>query len=602
MLSSKGLIMRIVQVGSLTCVCVLVAASAALALPAKVVESAKRATALVEIPLADQQKGFGSAFCIDASGVFVTNAHVADAAKGGQIRLILSPGEADQKIVDAKVLKSEKTLDLALLKIEVAPADALPVLPLGDAASLYDTMELTAFGYPFGEALSLNSTEYPAVSVSTGRVTSLRKKAGALEIVQVDAVLNPGNSGGPMLDADGHVMGIVQAGVQGAGINFAIPVSRLQKMLLSPVIHVGLSAPILYALRDQSHHIGVTVVSMAKPLPKYDVELSVRVGKGNWRSFHGAVENGMSNFDVVPAPGEAAVKIVAITAKFPDGVITGHAVDQPINVGDQKKMLSDLRQINHLDRPQPDVTGREGNQTPAALFGLGAIRMSFGEMTTTLDLTKATSISIEDVDHPARSLQYKVAVKVNDEVVGQDVGSFKFEGAPGADGLSTELPPGVVDLLANDPLPDHSPATMSPIAGWRHDREPWVEQSTDNRDMVGVRYESGDWANKPIFRKLEPIFDRDAATGPGVCMAKPGYVVGGMLVDSDDQEHAVRLIFMKSNDGRLDPDTLYLSDWINEPVSGLPPKLIGGHGEHVVGLCGYRGLNLDGVGLILTVP
>lgn len=206
----------------------LACSSAAMALSRENVEQIKRVTALVEIDMGKQGRGFGTAFCIDAKGIFVTNAHVVHGHKG-KFNVILSPGETDQRITHARVLKSDEDMDLALIQIENPPA--LKPLALGDIKTLFDTMDLTAFGYPFGAALAASKTDYPSISVSTGHVTSLRKKAGELDIIQLDAVLNPGNSGGPVIDGDGKVIGIVQAGLPGAGINFAIPVSRLQKFL-----------------------------------------------------------------------------------------------------------------------------------------------------------------------------------------------------------------------------------------------------------------------------------------------------------------------------------------------------------------------------------
>ena len=173
--------------------------------------------------------------------------------------------------------------------------------------------------------------------------------------------------------------------------------------------------------------------------------------------------------------------------------------------------------------------------------------------------------------------------------------------SPHPPAVAAGIPSNAVDMLGDQrPLPVDR-EIMSPIAGWHHDREPWVAKSGNGQDMVGVRFKVSDWANKPILRSCEPLFDRFDNGQAEVVVAKPGYVVGGILVDSDEQEHGIRLVFMKVLDGRLDTSDSYLSDWIGSPVSGTPPKLIGGHGEHVTGLCGYRGMNLDGVGLILNV-
>jgi len=88
-----------------------------------------------------------------------------------------------------------------------------------------------AFGYPFGTALALREKEYPSVTVLVGRITAGRKKKGQAEAIQIDAQLNPGNSGGPVLNSAGSVIGIVRSGIRGTGLNYAIPAAVAQKFL-----------------------------------------------------------------------------------------------------------------------------------------------------------------------------------------------------------------------------------------------------------------------------------------------------------------------------------------------------------------------------------
>src|SRR5204863_78892 len=99
----------------------------------------------------------------------------------------------------------------------------------GSAEGLSELMEVVAFGFPFGTALSADRRDYPAVSVNVGSVTALRRKAGALHRIQVDVPLNPGNSGGAVLDRTGKVVGVVVAGAQPAvGAEARGPVRRRQ--------------------------------------------------------------------------------------------------------------------------------------------------------------------------------------------------------------------------------------------------------------------------------------------------------------------------------------------------------------------------------------
>lgn len=179
----------------------------------------KAATALVEVK---EARAYGTAFCIHSSGLFLTNEHVIRPAEKDALTLILNAGLKNQRILQAKVVRSDKELDLALLRVE--DAKDLPTLSLGSNENLTELMEVVALGFPFGKALVQDKKDYPAISVSHGHVTALRHREGRLHRIQVDAVLNPGNSGGPVLDSQGQVVGIVVAGVLGSGVNFAIPV------------------------------------------------------------------------------------------------------------------------------------------------------------------------------------------------------------------------------------------------------------------------------------------------------------------------------------------------------------------------------------------
>lgn len=194
----------------------------------EIVSHAKKAVALAEVP-SGGGAGFGSSFCINAAGYFVTNQHVVQEAGGRPIHLILNAGEKNQKTLTAHVVRADKALDLALLKAD--DGSDLTALTLGSSNGLVETTAITALGYPFGKELALSRDEYPNVSVSLGHITALRKSHGDLSSIQLDAALNPGNSGGPVLNASGRVIGIVVAGIRGSGINFAIPVDALTDFL-----------------------------------------------------------------------------------------------------------------------------------------------------------------------------------------------------------------------------------------------------------------------------------------------------------------------------------------------------------------------------------
>jgi S1-C subfamily serine protease len=199
-------------------------------LPKETIVRGKAATALVEV----RSMGSGTAVCVSVDGFFVTNHHVvADAGIGHEVRLIVRSAQNDQRVERAQIIRLDEENDLALLKVK-SPVD-LMAIPLGSDDDLVETTPLAAFGYPFGRMLAADG-RYPAVSVNTGSVTALRRKAGKLSSIQLDASVNPGNSGGPVIDRQGNLIGIIQSGVPGAMLNFAIPVSVVREFLSGPVL------------------------------------------------------------------------------------------------------------------------------------------------------------------------------------------------------------------------------------------------------------------------------------------------------------------------------------------------------------------------------
>jgi serine protease Do len=165
-----------------------------------------------EVPMHAQ----GSGFIVSSDGLVLTNAHVVEGAKEVTVKLI------DHREFKAKVLGSDKTSDIAVLKIE---AQGLPTVRLGNSDKLGVGDYVLAIGAPFG----LEETATAGIVSATGR--SLPGD-GAVPFIQTDAAVNPGNSGGPLFDATGAVVGINSqiytnsGGYQ--GVSFAIPINLAQ--------------------------------------------------------------------------------------------------------------------------------------------------------------------------------------------------------------------------------------------------------------------------------------------------------------------------------------------------------------------------------------
>ena len=145
----------------------------------EVIERGKRATALVEVKTTEGG-GSGSAFCIDKSGLFITNSHVVREAGQGKddVRLVVDIGFKTQRSIRAKVLRADDDLDLALLKVD---ADAgLNTLELGKEDTSAEPAPVITFGFPFGPLATVGQEKYPDMTVLPSKITSLaRTKAGS---------------------------------------------------------------------------------------------------------------------------------------------------------------------------------------------------------------------------------------------------------------------------------------------------------------------------------------------------------------------------------------------------------------------------------------
>ena len=221
-------------------------------------------------------QALGSGFVLDKEGHIVTNYHVVQGAEKIQV------GFSDNASYRAKLVGSDPSTDLAVLKVS-APGRALTPLPLGDSDRVQVGDEVVAIGNPFG----LDRTATAGIISAIQRRITAPNGFSIDHALQTDAAINHGNSGGPLIDATGSVVGVnsqIETGTNGdsgnVGIAFAIPANTVKDVV----------AQILKNGRVQHAYLGVSL---------QDISASVA------RALHLPISSGILIESVQPSTGAA---------------------------------------------------------------------------------------------------------------------------------------------------------------------------------------------------------------------------------------------------------------------------------------------------------
>jgi S1-C subfamily serine protease len=267
----------------------------------------------------EEGQGIGTGFIVRANGVVVTNCHVVQGAS----RITVFTSEDEPTRYDARVIGGDCEHDLAVLKVD---AEGLPTIRFGASADLRLGQQVVAIGY----ALALEG----GPSVTAGIVSSLDRTIRVQdprctvcsngvrtysEVIQTDAAINHGNSGGPLVDMAGRVVGINSAGSDDAeNIGFAIAIDSVQ-----PAIESAISDPL-----RATAYLGISTRSVTTDLA-FQMDLPVESGALVLATLANgpAAEAGMREGDVIVDIGGDAIQAAEDLGRVLDALAPGDEVD-----------------------------------------------------------------------------------------------------------------------------------------------------------------------------------------------------------------------------------------------------------------------------------
>jgi S1-C subfamily serine protease len=277
-------------------------------------------------PAIQQQQGQGSGFITRSDGVVLTNAHVVEGASEVTVTL------PDGRSFNGKVLGGDRFTDVAVVKVV---ATGLPVAPLGDSGKLRPGEWAIAIGNPFG----LDNTVTAGI-ISAIQRTNAVGEGQRVPYIQTDAAVNPGNSGGPLINDRGQVIGINTAIRQapGAGLSFAVPIN-LARQIAGQILDRGYASHPYIGVRLQAltpqlaREINATTTNCRLPEVNGVVVVEVMAGSP-------AAQGGIQPCDLIEQVGGKAMRTPADVQLAVDQAKVGQPLALEMRRGETRRTLS----------------------------------------------------------------------------------------------------------------------------------------------------------------------------------------------------------------------------------------------------------------------
>jgi hypothetical protein len=233
------------------------------------IDRAKAATAMLVV----DGKAAGAAYCIHPEGYFVSSAS-AFPREFKECALILYPGESGQRQRAARVVRSAGKQDLVLLRADEGHAEMLPV---GGVKHLTETTPIFVAGFAAGMEVAPETGVFPNISISTGRISALRKQEDRVVAIQFDALIDRGGIGGPVLDEKGEVVGTVSKG-KAEGVNLAGSAGLLKSFLARPEVETTFPGSLAWSERHTPQRIAARIITLTSITEIKGVEFRIDDG------------------------------------------------------------------------------------------------------------------------------------------------------------------------------------------------------------------------------------------------------------------------------------------------------------------------------------
>jgi S1-C subfamily serine protease len=318
------------------------------------VTAVKKATTYLRVE-GDGWTVSGSGFVVatdDKSALIATNYHVVvptapagsrSLTKPVMITAVFDSGMSAERSAPATVAALDPELDLAVLRVAGFKESPRPV-PYLDTPKPVETATVYSFGFPFGKALSTTKGN-PAITVGKASVSSLRTGAdGGLALIQIDGNLNPGNSGGPVVDEKGRLVGVAVATIKdGQGIGFVIPAADLSRVMAGRIGKVRVTPK----KTDGSAHIEADLVDPSKKIRQAVARYVVVPPTGKRPTV---LDAGSPRVELKPSGG-------VVAADVPLSATVGEILVQVTAETDEKLSYTTLVRAFPLDPKGDDYTG-----------------------------------------------------------------------------------------------------------------------------------------------------------------------------------------------------------------------------------------------------